>query len=106
MAAKRAIFISKISGKTFDQVMAERNEGFAHCQGLGYFVMDSLFTEEPYTGKRLVDRGIVNRDLFLFAKTIERMSMCNAVHFSDDCKDNASTAKLMDIAEQFGLEMI
>lgn len=106
MVTKRALFINPPAGKSFAQVMAERNEGFSHCQSLGYSVMDALFTEEIYTEKRILERGIVNKDLFIFAKTIDRMSMCNAVHFSDDCKKDQSTAKLMEIAEQFGIEMI
>lgn len=106
MEIKKALFITPVAGKTFSQVMAEQDEGLAHCKSLGFYGMDALFTDEPYTESRLLERGIVNRDLFLFAKTIEQMSMCSAVHFSEDCFEDARTAALMEISDLFAMNKI
>ena len=105
---KKAMISLPMAGRTPEEIVAARNKAIRVLEGLGYEVVNTLFTDEWYSPEALTRRGVVNIPLYFLAKSLENMSRCHVVYF---CKGwdagHVRGCKIEhDAAEAYGLEII
>lgn len=102
----KAMVSQPMAGKSDEEITATRERAVSALEGMGYEVVNTLFTDEWYSKESMEKRGVVQIPLCLLAKSLESMSLCHAVYF---CKgwENARGCKIEhEAAKAYGLEII
>ena len=102
----KAMLSQPMAGKTNEEIAATRDRAVAFLKGMGYEVVNTLFTDEWYIKEAMESRGVVQIPLCFLAKSLENMSLCHAAYF---CKgwENARGCKIEhDAAVAYGLQII
>lgn len=103
---KKAMIIQPMKGKTNEEIVETRERAIATLTAKGYEIINTLFTGEWNSKDAMESRCVVNIPLCFLAKSLERMSLCNAVYF---CKgwENARGCRIEHAAAiEYGLELI
>ena len=103
---EKAMISQPMHGKSEEEIKTTRLRALQALAARNYAIVNTLFTDEWYSEDRSAERGVVNRPLMFFAKSIADMSHCHAVYF---CKgwENARGCKLEHaVAEAYGLTII
>ena len=72
-----------MAGRTDDEIIRTRERAAAALTAMGYEVVNTLFTDERYSQKRMEERGVVQIPLCFLAKCLENMSKCHAAYFCE-----------------------
>ena len=102
----KAMLSQPMNGKTDEEVVATRERAIKVLEESGYEVVNTLFTDEWYSAEKMKERGVVQIPLCFLAKSLENMSLCDAVYF---CKgwENARGCKIEhEAAKAYGLTII
>lgn len=102
----KAMLSQPMNGKTDEEICATREKAIAALKAAGYEVVNTLFTDEWYSRKSMVERGVVQIPLCFLAKSLENMSLCHAAYF---CKgwEKARGCKIEhDAAIAYGLNIL
>ena len=102
----KAMLSQPMAGKTNEEIAATRERAVAFLKGMGYEVVNTLFTDEWYSKEAMEQRGVVQIPLSFLAKSLENMSLCHAAFF---CKgwEKARGCKIEhDAAVAYGLNII
>ena len=102
----KAMLSQPMAGKSDAEIIETRERAIKVLEEKGYEVVNTLFTDEWYSSDKMEERGVVQIPLCFMAKSIENMSLCNAVYF---CKgwELARGCKIeMQVADAYGLEII
>ena len=102
----KAMLSQPMAGKTNEEIAATRDRAIAKLKGMGYEVVNTLFTDEWYSKEAMESRGVVQIPLCFLAKSLENMSLCHAAFF---CKgwEKARGCKIEhDAAVAYGLTII
>jgi hypothetical protein len=70
-----------MGGLTDVEIIETRERAIERLEGMGYEIVNTLFTDEWYSNKLMQDRGVVQIPLCFLAKSLENMSLCHAVYF-------------------------
>lgn len=105
---KKAMISLPMAGRTPEEIVAARNKAIHVLEGMGYEVVNTMFTDEWYSPDAMKLRGVVNIPLCFLAKSLEGMSKCHCAYF---CKgwdaDHVRGCKIEhDAAKAYGLEII
>ena len=103
---KKSMLSQPMAGKTNEEIVATRERAIATLTENGYEIINTLFADEWYGKDAMESRGVVQIPLYFLAKSLESMSMCNAVYF---CKgwENARGCRIEhDAAREYGLELV
>lgn len=95
-----------MAGKTNDEIVATRERAIATLTEKGYEIINTLFTDEWNSKDAMDSRCVVQIPLYFLAKSLESMSLCNAVYF---CKgwENARGCRIEHAAaREYGLELV
>ena len=106
--AGKAMLSQPMAGKTNEEIIETRIEWAYGLMENGYEVINTFFNsdDERFSKEAMENQGVVNIPLYYLAKSLESMSLCNAVFF---CKgwENARGCKIEhDAAVAYGLEII
>jgi hypothetical protein len=102
----KAMLSQPMAGKTNEEIVETRERAVAFLKGLGYEVVNTLFTDERYSKDAMDSRGVVQIPLCYLAKSLENMSLCHAAFF---CKgwEKARGCKIEhEAAVAYGLTII
>ena len=102
----KAMLSQPMAGKTNEEIAETRDRAVAFLKGMGYEVVNTLFTDEWYSKDAMEKRGVVQIPLCFLAKSLENMSLCHAAFF---CKgwEKARGCKIEhDAAVAYGLTII
>ena len=102
----KAMLSQPMAGKTEQEITATRDRAIAALEGMGYEVVNTLFTDEWYSSESMKKRDVVNIPLCFLAKSLENMSLCHAAYF---CKgwENARGCKIEhEAAKAYGVKII
>ena len=102
----KAMFSQPMAGKTEEEIKETRERAITILRGMGYDIVNTLFTDEWYNPENMKKRGVENIPLCFLAKSLENMSLCNAAFF---CKgwENARGCKCEHaVALAYGLKII
>ena len=103
---KKAMISQPMAGKTNEEILATRERAISTLTEKGYEIINTLFTDEWNSKDVMESRGVVNIPLCFLAKSLESMSLCNAVYF---CKgwENARGCRIEHAAaREYGLELV
>lgn len=95
-----------MAGKTDEEIVATRERAIKALTDMGYETVNTLYTDEWYSDKKMKERGVVQIPLCFLAKSLENMSLCHAAYF---CKgwERARGCKIEhDAAVAYGLTII
>ena len=70
-----------MNGLSDEEIVKVRNKAVLTLNAMGYEVVNTLFTDEWYSRESMEKRGVVQIPLCFLAKSLENMSLCNAVYF-------------------------
>ena len=103
---KKAMISQPMNGLTDEEIEKTRNKAIEHIERLGYKVVNTLFTGDWYSDSSMKERGVENIPLCFLAKSLEYMSLCDAVYFCDGWEDARGCRIEHDAAEEYGLDII
>ena len=102
----KAMLSQPMAGKTDEEIVATRERAIAALEGMGYEIVNTLFTDEWYSKEQMESRGVVQIPLCFLAKSLENMSLCHVAYF---CKgwENARGCRIEhEAAVAYGMEII
>jgi hypothetical protein len=102
----KAMVSQPMAGKTDEEIIATRDRAVAVLEGMGYEVVNTLFTGEWYSADQMEARGVVQIPLCFLAKSLETMSLCHAVYFCKGWDMTRGCTIEHDAALAYGLEVI
>ena len=106
MSKMKAMLSQPMAGKTQLEIVETRNKAISILEGLGYEIVNTLFTDEWFSNESMESRGVVKIPLCFLAKSLENMSLCHTVFFTKGW-DLARGCKLEhDAAVAYGLNVI
>lgn len=101
-----AMISQPMAGKKAQEMEEVRRNAFKALKNRGYEVTLTLFENERTIKSEIESMGIENVPLYYLGRSLEKMSMCNAVYF---CKgwENARGCRIEhEAAKAYGLEII
>lgn len=104
--SKKAMLSQPMANKSEEEIVATREHAIKALEGMGYTVVNTLFTDKWYSKEAMTQRGVVHIPLAFFAKSVENMACCDAAYF---CKgwESARGCKLEHtVAEAYGVKII
>ncbi len=102
----KAMLSQPMAGKTDEEIIATREKAIKVLESKGYELVNTLFTDEWCNKENMEKRGVVQIPLCFLAKSLDHMSLCDAVYF---CKgwENARGCRIEhEAAKAYGLEII
>lgn len=102
----KAMLSQPMAGKTEEEIVATRERAIAALKKSGYEVINTLFTDEWYSPEAMKERGVENIPLCFLAKSLESMSLCNAVYFCKGWKETRGCRIEHEAAKAYGLTII
>ena len=102
----KAMLSQPMAGKTEEEIVSTRNKAIMALDGMGYTIVNTLFTDEWYSKEAMEERGVVQIPLCFLAKSLENMSLCHAAYF---CRgwENARGCRIEhEAAKAYGLTII
>ena len=98
---KKAMVSQPMAGKTDAEIVDAREKAVAKLEGMGYEVVNTLFTDEA-----MRERGVVQVPLCCLAKSLENMSLCHAAYFAEGWEAARGCRIEHDAAVAYGLEVL
>ena len=102
----KAMLSQPMAGKTKEEIVATREKAIAALKEQGYEIVNTLFTDEWYSHKSMDERGVVQIPLCFLAKSLENMSLCNAVYFCHGWEKARGCRIENEAAVAYGLTII
>ena len=102
----KAMLSQPMAGKSEEEIKQTRENAIQVLTGLGYEIVNTLFTDEWYSAESMKERGVENIPLCFLAKSLENMSKCHVAYF---CKgwENARGCRIEhETAKAYGLKII
>lgn len=106
VGVRRAMLSQPMGGKTDEEIIQTREQAMKVLQEKGYYVVNTLFTDEWYSNESMEKRGVVQIPMCFLAKSLENMSLCHVAYF---CKgwENARGCRIEhETAKAYGMEII
>lgn len=102
----KAMISQPMAGKTDEQIVASRERATASLEAMGYEVVNTLFTDEWYSGEAMEERGVVQVPLCYLAKSLKNMSLCHVAYFCKGWEKARGCRIEHDAAVAYGLEVL
>lgn len=102
----KAMLSQPMGGKTDEEIVETRERAIATLEGMGYEIVNTLFTDEYYADWKAEERGVVNRPLMFLAKSLENMSLCHAAYFCKGWEDARGCRIEHEAAKAYDMEII
>ena len=103
---KKAMLSQPMAGKSKEEIVETRERAIKVLEGMGYEIINTLFTDEWYSSESMDRRGVVNRPLCFLAKSLENMSLCHVAYFCKGWEDARGCRIEHDAAKAYGLEIV
>lgn len=105
-AKKKAMISQPMAGRTDAEIVEAREKAVAELEGMGYEVVNTLFTDEWYSDEAMEGRGVVQIPLCYLAKSLENMSLCHVAYFCPGWEDARGCKIEHAAAVAYGLEVM
>lgn len=102
----KAMLSQPMAGKTDEEIVSTREKAIECLTELGYDIVNTLFTDEWYSHEQMRERGVIQIPLCFLAKSLENMSLCDAVYFCKDWENARGCRIEHDAAVAYGLTII
>lgn len=102
----KAMLSQPMAGKTYKEIVATREKAISALKEKGYEVINTLFTDDWYNKENMAERGVVQIPLCFLAKSLENMSLCDAVYFCKGWENTRGCRIEHEAACAYGLTII
>ena len=102
----KAMLSQPMAGLSHEQIVLARNRAIETLKSMGYEVVNTLFTDEWYNKENMKKRGVVQIPICFLAKSLENMSLCDAVYFVKGWKKARGCRIERAVAEAYGIKII
>jgi hypothetical protein len=99
----KAMISQPMNGLTDELIVKQRDKAITRLESLGYDVVNTLFTDEWYSRESMNQRGVVHIPICYLAKSLENMSLCDAVYFCGDWESARGCAIEHSVAKAYGV---
>lgn len=103
---RRAMLSQPMAGKTDGEIIETRERAIKALQEKGYFVVNTLFTDEWYSREAMASRGVAQIPLCFLAKSLECMSLCHAAYFCKGWEETRGCRIEHAAAVAYGLDIL
>lgn len=103
---KKVMISQPMAGRTEEEIVNQRDRAKAVLEREGYEFVNIPLTDEWYSDESMKKRGVRQIPLCYLAKSVENMSLCDAVYFCKGWIDARGCCIEREIAEKYGLEII
>lgn len=93
-----------MAGKTEEEIQVTRDKAIKKLNELGYELVNTLFIEEWAAKEKSND--VTNVPLWFFAKSLQKMSECDAVYFCRGWENTRGCKVEHEAADLYGLKLI
>ena len=93
-----------MAGKTEEEIQVTRNKAINKLNELGYEFVNTLFTDEWVAKEKAND--VTNVSLWFLAKSLQKMSECDAVYFCRGWENARGCNVEHNVANLYGLKFI
>ena len=93
-----------MAGKTEEEIKVTRDKAINKLNELGYELVNTLFADEWVAKEKAND--VANVPLWFLAKSLQRMSECDAVYFCRDWEKMRGCIVEHNVANLYGLKLI
>lgn len=104
-AKKKAMISQPMAGKTHEEIVETRDKAVAVLEGMGYEVVNTLFTDEDMKGHSNMKIPLYIQ-LHYLAMSLESMSSCNVIYFCPGWENARECRIEHDAAAEYGLEVM
>ena len=102
----KAMISQPMAGKAEKEIVETRERAMKALEERGFEIVNTLFTDEWYSQKKMEERGVVQIPLCFLAKSLENMSLCHAAYFCKDWEKARGCKIEHDAAVAYGLDII
>lgn len=102
----KAMLSQPMAGLTDKQIIEARDKAIEVIRSMGYELVNTLFTDEWYTRENMTKRGVVQIPLYFLAKSLENMSLCDAVYFVPGWESARGCRLERAAAEAYGVKIL
>ena len=106
MEKMKAMLSQPMAGKSEEEIVETRNRAIKALEGMGYEVVNTLFTDEWYKSENMTAMGVVNIPLCFLAKSLENMSKCHAAYFCKGWDKTRGCVVEHQAALMYGMKII
>lgn len=99
----KAMISQPMKGLDDEQIVKQRDKAIACLESLGYEVVNTLFTDDWYSRENMTLRDVIHIPICYLAKTLENMSLCDAVYFCGSWESARGCAIEHSIAKAYGV---
>lgn len=103
---KKVMISQPMAGRTDEEIKDVREQATAILRGMGFSVVNTLFTDEWTNQKAMKERGVVHAPVFYLAKSLETMALCHAVYFCKGWKSARGCRIEHEVARAYGLGIL
>jgi len=102
----KAMLSQPMAGLSDKQIVNTRNKAIETLNSMGYEIVNTLFTDEWYSKDNMINRGVVQIPICFLAKSLENMSLCDAVYFVNGWESARGCRIEYAVAEAYGVKII
>lgn len=103
---KKIMISQPMSGRSEEEILETKQKAETFLRKLGYEVVDTYFVDKWCDPDRMTARGVRNIPLCFLARSLEKMSECDAVFFCKGWKQTRGCRVEYEAAEAYGLEVV
>lgn len=101
---KKAMISQPMASKTAEEIKVTHNKAIKKLNELGYKLINTLFTDEWVAKEKTND--VANMPLWFLAKSLQKMSECDAVYFCRGWENTRGCNVEHEAANLYGLKLI
>ena len=102
----KAMLSQPMNGKTEEEIVATRGKAIQALKTQGYELVDTHFNDEWSKKENMESEGVVQIPVRFLAKSLEKMSLCDAVYFCKGWEQARGCRIEHEVAVAYGLNVI
>ena len=102
----KAMLSQPMNGKTEEEIVATREKAINALETQGYELVDTYLNDEWSQKENMEAEGVVQIPVRFLAKSLEKMSLCDAVYFCKGWEQARGCRIEHEVAVAYGLNVI
>lgn len=102
----KAMLSQPMNGKTEEEIVATREKAIKVLETQGYELVDTYFNDEWSRKENMEAEGVIQIPVRFLAKSLEKMSLCDAVYFCKGWEQARGCRIEHEVAVAYGLNVI
>ncbi len=91
---------------TEEEILQAKEKAVHFLEKADFEVVNTFFQDEWYSDEKMEERGVLNKPLCFLAKSLEKMSECDAVYFLKNWELARGCRLEHEAAKAYGMEVL